>query len=111
MRAEDLRLEDIVIFSDRISAYYTEQGRIKKTIARGNVKINQQDRTATCQEATFFQPSQKIVLTGRPKVWQGNNIVSGDKIIIYLEEDRVVIEGEQRNRVKATIYPMGKDSQ
>jgi lipopolysaccharide export system protein LptA len=101
--------EDMVIFSDRISAYYTEQGKIRQTIARGNVKINQQDRTATCQVATFSQPSQTIVLTGKPKVWQDKNILSGDRIIIYLEEDRIVVEGEKRNRVNATIYPMGKD--
>ena len=101
--------EDMVIFSDRISTFYTKPGKIKKIIARGNVKINQHARIATCQEATFFQPSQKIVLTGKPKVWQGNNIVSGEKIIIFLNEDRIDIEGGKQNRVNAIIYPMGKN--
>ena len=101
--------EDMVIFSDRISTFYTKQGQIKKIIARGNVKINQHDRIATCQEATFFQPSQKIVLTGKPKVWQGNNILSGEKIIILLNEDKIDIEGGKQNRVNAVIYPMGKN--
>lgn len=104
--------EDMVIFSDRISAFYTEEGGIRKIIAHGNVKINQQDRIATCTQATFFQPSQKIVLTGKPKVWQGKNIVSGGKITISLNEDKIDIEGEGKNdRVNAIIYPMGKDLQ
>jgi len=104
--------EDMVIFSDRISAFYTEQGQIEKIIARGNVKINQQDRIATCVEATFYQPSQEIVLTGKPKVWQGKNIVSGGKITISLNEDKIDIEGAGKNdRVNAIIYPMGKDLQ
>ena len=104
--------EDMVIFSDRISAFYTEEGKIQKIIARGNVKINQQDRIATCLQATFFQPSQIIVLTGNPKVWQGSNIVSGGKITISLNEDKIDIEGGGKNdRVNAIIYPMGKDLQ
>jgi len=104
--------EDMVIFSDRISAFYTEEGQIQKIIARGNVKINQQDRIATCVEAVFFQPTQKIVLTGTPKVWQGKNIVTGGKITISLNEDKIDIEGAGKNdRVNAIIYPMGKDLQ
>ena len=104
--------EDMVIFADRITAFYSEDGKIRKIIARGNVKINQQDRIATCLQATFFQPSQRIVLTGKPKVWQGKNIVSGGKITISLNEDKIDIDGGGKNdRVNAIIYPMGKDLQ
>lgn len=101
--------EDMVIFSDRILTFYNKEGKIDKIIAQGNVKINQNDRMATCVEATFFQPSQKIVLTGKPKVWQGNNIITGEKITILLIEDKMDIEGGKQNRVNATIYPMGKN--
>ena len=101
--------EDMVIFSDRISTLYTEKGKIKKIVAQGNVKINQNGRIATCQKATFFQLSQKIVLTGKPKVWQGNNIISGGKITILLNEDRLNIERGKQNRVNAIIYPMGRN--
>ena len=106
--------EDMIIFSDQLSAFYTEQSKIEKIIARGNVKINQTDRTATCQEATFFQlPQQKVVMTGKPKVWQGKNIITGDKITILIKEDRVEVEsdkqeGGKQGRVNAIIYPGGK---
>ena len=105
--------EDMIIFSDQISAVYTEDGKIEKIISRGNVKINQTDRTATCQEATFFQLRQQIVMTGKPKVWQGKNIITGDKIIIFVKEDRVEVEsdkqgGGKQGRVNAIIYPEGK---
>jgi lipopolysaccharide export system protein LptA len=106
--------EDMIIFSDQLSAVYTEQSKIEKIIARGNVKINQTDRTATCQEATFFQlPQQKVLMTGKPKVWQGKNIITGDKIIIFIKEDRVEVEsdkqeGGKQGRVNAIIYPGGK---
>ena len=107
------RREDMIIFSDQLSAVYTEQSKIEKIIARGNVKINQTDRTATCQEATFFQLRQQIVMTGKPKVWQGKNIITGDKIVIFIKEDRVEVEsnkqeGGKQGRVNAIIYPGGK---
>lgn len=102
--------EDMVIFSDRITAFYAQEGRMQKIIARGNVKINQTDRMATCQEALYDQPTQKIILTGKPKVWQGNNIVSGEKIIILLNEDKIIIEKGKEDRVTATIYPVEKGS-
>jgi len=105
--------EDMIIFSDQLSAVYTEQSKIEKIVARGNVKINQTDRTATCQEATFFQLRQQVVMTGKPKVWQGKNILTGDKIIIFVKEDRVEVEsdkqeGGKQGRVNAIIYPGGK---
>jgi len=102
------RREDMVIFADQISAFYTKKGKIKKIVAQGNVKINQDERTATCEMATYFQPSQKIILTGKPKVWQGSNIVSGGKITIFLNEDKISIERGKQNRVNAIIYPQEK---
>jgi len=106
--------EDMIIFSDQLTAIYTEDGKIEKIISRGNVKINQTDRIATCQEATFFQLRQQIIMTGKPKVWQGKNIITGDKIIIFVKEDRVEVEGEKKGekqgRVNAIIYPQGKES-
>ena len=108
------RREDMIIFSDQLSAVYTDQSKIEKIIARGNVKINQTDRTATCQEATFFQLRQQVVMTGKPKVWQGKNTITGDKIIIFVKEDRVEVEsdkqeGGKQGRVNAIIYPGGKE--
>ena len=107
--------EDMIMFSDQLSAVYTEQSNIEKIIARGNVKIHQTDRTATCQEATFFQLRQQIVMTGKPKVWQNKNIITGDKITIFIKEDRVEVEsdkqeGGKQGRVNAIIYPGAKGS-
>lgn len=103
--------EDMVIFANRITTFYAETGKINKIVATGNVKINQNDRIATCQEATFWQLPQKIILTGKPKVWQGNNIVSGEEIVFFLSEDKIDVKGGKQSRVNAIIYPTGKDAQ
>jgi lipopolysaccharide export system protein LptA len=57
------------------------------------------------QNAVFTNAEQKIVLTGQPKVWQGRDMVSGEKITILLEEDKSFVEGGPERRVEVILYP------
>ena len=41
----------------------------------------------------------------RRRVWQDDNVVTGERITIYLAEDRSVVEGGTQERVKAVFYP------
>ena len=53
---------------------------------------------------------QKIVMTGNPKIWQGDNLISCEKVTVLLEEDKIFFEGT----VDSTIYPKSiqeKDSE
>jgi lipopolysaccharide export system protein LptA len=38
-------------------------------------------------------------------VWRDDNVVTGERITIYLAEDRSVVEGGKEERVKAVFYP------
>ena len=49
--------------------------------------------------------TQTITATGDPRVWQGDNVVHGQKITVYLKEERTVVEGRPDSRASATIYP------
>jgi lipopolysaccharide export system protein LptA len=42
-------------------------------------------------------------------VWRDDNVVTGERITIYLAEDRSVVEGGQQERVKAVFYPKSQD--
>ena len=100
------RQKDIVIYADSLEAIMIEGGKgIEKVIAGGNVKIQQGLRVANCQKAVFYNVEQKVVLTGDPKVSEGENIVSGDEIIFDIEQDRVEVKGGAGGRGKATIHP------
>lgn len=66
---------------------------IDRIVASGRVKIKRDKGHATCQQAIYYLDQQKIVLTGKPVAWQEGNRVSGEKIIMFLEEDRTVVEG------------------
>jgi len=108
--------DDFVITCEKMLVYYensTAEKRggdlgtsIKKIVATGNVKIKRaQGGVATADKAVYYQQDEKMVLTGRPIVKQGDDFVEGDIITTFLKEDRVVVESSGEKRVKAMIFP------
>ena len=87
------RQRDALIFADRLTAYYDKSGKdIERIVAEGNVKITQEDKVGTSQEAVFENQSRKILLTGDPHLWQGKDELRGETITVFLDEDRVLID-------------------
>ena len=114
---------DRVIKAEKIALYYKKEqreagregvqdsgkaGDLDKIEAKGHVSVSQGDRLVTGEQAVYYQESQKIVMTGSAVMQQGNNVVRGDKIEVFLNENRGVVEAAENKRVKATIYPMEK---
>lgn len=93
--------EDMVIVADTMTVDYEKEGGIKTVQASGNVKMSQAERVATGTRIIFYNPEQKIVMTGNPKIWQGDNLISCEKITVLLEEDKIFFEG----KVDSTIFP------
>jgi len=103
------RQKDIVIYADSLEAVIIEDGKgIDRVTAGGNVKIQQGLRIAHCQKAIFYNREQKVVLTGDPKVMEGDNIVSGDEIVFDIEKNRVEVKGGASGRGKAKVQPGGE---
>ncbi len=98
--------EDLYIFADAIEAYMSEDtNEIEKAVAKGNVKIVKQDRTATCREAVFENAKGEITLRGNVIVYQGQDKLSGDVIVYYVNADRVVVQAEKDKRARITVQP------
>ena len=71
-------------------------------------------RTGTARRAEYFDLDQRVVLSGNARVWQEDNVVSGESVTIYLSQDRSVVQGGKQERVKAIFYPkerQGRDGQ
>jgi lipopolysaccharide export system protein LptA len=93
--------EDVTLYSDRLIIYYEEAtSKLNQIVAEGAVRIVQLDRRATGEKAVFHNAERKIVLTGRPVIRQGKNVVVGDKITILIDRDWVEVE-----RADVTISP------
>lgn len=101
--------DDLYLFSDIIEARMNEEtNEISTAHAKGNVKIIKQDRTATAREAFFDNAKGEIMLKGNVVVYQGQDKVTGNIITYYINEDRVVVAGEQSNRARAVLTPKKK---
>jgi lipopolysaccharide export system protein LptA len=101
------RQNNSVQYADRMEVYLDEKGdRILRTVSTGNVRIITRDcRTGTARRAEYFELDQRVVLSGNARVWQEDNVVSGESIVIYLSQDRSVVQGGGQERVKAIFYP------
>jgi lipopolysaccharide export system protein LptA len=78
--------------------------RLRQIVATGKVRIDHGTRWATGGRAIFDQAARTVVLTEEPVLHDGANEVVGDRVVVYLDEDRSVVEGG-RKRVKAVLYP------
>ena len=77
------------------------------TVFTGNVRIITKDcRTGTAKRAEYYDAEQRVVLIGDARVWRDDNVVTGERITIYLAEDRSIVEG---GRVKGVFYPKNQD--
>ena len=79
--------------------------QIRRIVARGNVRIVQEDRRAVCREATYLGEEGTVTLTGEPQVWQGPNHLRGERIEFYLDTDRIRVFGGEQERVHVTLFP------
>lgn len=82
--------------------------RLEQIVAVGNVRIDNGTRWATGGRAVFQQDARTLVLTETPVLHDGPNEVAGDRVVVYLDENRSVVEGG-RKRVKAVVFPGKED--
>jgi lipopolysaccharide export system protein LptA len=109
------------ITSDRLTVTFADSGdgnaapqgglalgggsaRLREIVAAGTVRIEDGTRWATGGRAVFDQANRTLVLSENPMLHDGANEVGGDRVIVYLDEDRSVVEGG-RKRVKAVLHP------
>ena len=95
------RQNNSVQYADRMEVYLDERGdRILRTVSTGSVRIITRDcRTGTAQRAEYHDLEQRVVLLGNARVWQEDNVVSGETITIFLSQDRSVVQGGRQERV------------
>jgi lipopolysaccharide export system protein LptA len=99
--------ENSVQTADRMEVYLDDKGeRVLRIISTGNVKIVTEDcRTGTSRRAEYYDDDQRLVLIGDAKVWQEDNVVTGERIVMFLADDRSEVEAGPQGRVKSVFYP------
>lgn len=102
--------EDTTLYANTLTIYYDPNTKkLKEIIAVGNVKVVQLDRRATGQKATFDQEKNKVIMDGEAVVREGANVIRGERITYYVDEERSVVEPVKGGRVSTSITPPPKE--
>ncbi|MBP1685658.1 MAG: lipopolysaccharide transport periplasmic protein LptA [Deltaproteobacteria bacterium] len=80
------------------------ENRIKEVVADGQVRVSKGSRWATGGRAVFNQDHHTVILSDNAELHDGGNVVKGDRVIVYLDEERSVVEGG-KGRVEAVLVP------
>jgi lipopolysaccharide export system protein LptA len=105
------RQADVTIYCDRLVVHYGEGDRsVERVEAFGNVQIFQVNRRGYGGKAEYDNRTGIIVLLDNPRVYQGDDMVTGKVITVYVNEDRSVVSGAADRRVEAVIHPKGTGS-
>jgi lipopolysaccharide export system protein LptA len=98
---------DVHLQSDVLTVNYAQVGdkqQLELATADGHVVITQGTKKATGRHAVFDQKTRTVVLTGDAVLEEGSNQVSGDKIVVYPDDSRMEVLGQNR-RVKVILFP------
>jgi len=111
----DANRDDWNILCQKMIVYYGEKSKessqkesmkIEKIVAKGDVRMSRQSGgLATAQEATYYWDEERVVLTGKPVVQQGDDFVEGTVVTLLLKESKSLVEGSGDTRVRAVISP------
>lgn len=91
---------DVKITCDSMRGTYSEDSKLEKILCKDNVVITRaQDMRANANRAEYDVPKSIVVLTEGPELARDGNVLSADKITIYVDEDRSEAEGSVRVKV------------
>ena len=118
----EAKRDDFTVWCNKLVVFYKKSSEQKDTekvsagidriVATGAVKIiRAEGGVATGEKAVYYQKGEKLVLTGKPVVKQGEDFVEGDVITLFLKEDRSIVESARDKKVRAVIFPKQEKGQ
>jgi len=81
--------------------------RITKIVADKKVTFRQVDpetgkeRYATGDRGVYDVDQRVVTLSGKPRLWEGKNVIAGEELLFYLADKKVIVRG----KVNLTVYP------
>lgn len=107
---------NVVVFNDEFTLtsntidIYRSSEEIDKIICYGNVNFKTKDVISVSKNAELSQKDKIIILSGGVKVWQGDNVLEGEKVTMYYEEDRIIVDKGSQKRVTIIFNPESKEN-
>lgn len=108
-----LKAATIKLYSDKKSSATNKNG-FTRIEATGTVYVNSKDQTVTGKTAVVDNKAQTITLSGDVVLTQGDNIITGDRLIIDMETGKARVEQTPGKRIQGVFSAddakkLGKD--
>jgi len=72
---------------------FTNENKVEKIVAEGNVVITQPDRITHCGHAEYYHDTDTFVLTDQPVIVDHQNQITGTRITIERTTQKMTIDG------------------
>jgi lipopolysaccharide export system protein LptA len=95
-----LTREDATLTCRKLVAENDAEGRIRRAVCTGDVKMVKGTRTVTCETATYEEKSARVTCTGNPVLKDGESVMRGEVLAYDLSDDRATLTA-----AKGTIVP------
>ena len=83
----------VMLKADKMQVFFDADSKsVARIIAEGEVRFKKGDRQAKSEHAEYFADEGKIVLSGNPMVRRGMDALTGERIIFYRNNNRMVCE-------------------
>jgi lipopolysaccharide export system protein LptA len=93
----EVRHGDTTMTADQMEGFYSEKNEIERLVAKNNVYITKGEGIrASGETAVYDAPKQTVTLTDNPELQQGESVLTADRVIIFLNENRSIAEGQVR---------------
>lgn len=87
--------------SEKLNVTFDANNKVKALRADGKVNIRQTDKVARADVATYDLETGKIVLSGKPRVMRGKDVLEGEVITMFRNESRILVYP----RARLVVYP------
>lgn len=96
---------DVVLRCAEMTVLFSGPGRVERAVATGDVRIVHGDRRGHAGHAVLTTEDGRIVLTSKPVLVDGANRMSGAKIVLQMDEDKVICDQCQVRIAPEAVAP------
>lgn len=89
------------LYADKMTVLFTATNSVSEIKAEGRVYIAQDDKQARSDTGVYNVEQGVIILTGKPQVTRGKDILSGDRITFWRDQNKMLVEP----RARLVIHP------
>ncbi|MBC8293933.1 MAG: hypothetical protein H8E45_12365 [Proteobacteria bacterium] len=95
---------DVRLSADQLKLQFapSDPSLLRKVKASGSVVVTRGQERATARTATWSRVRRELLLEGNATLGSGDSEVTGESLVVDLENDRTVMDGGE-GRVRATI--------